>query len=192
MKLNKKIILLAGGLLAGVAAGYLFTSSPTSSVKKIIDLRKVAERNETAINNRIVAVRREEKQVTGELAASKKKLAQVVARKEPLYKLLNEVTVSKVTDTFISVVRESDSLFHQVIEQQDTLLAIKDTLIAFHQLAYASLRTSFDQSLQQQEAILQVNKQLTKDLKGQRRKTRLIAAAAVLVTGLTTGYLLSR
>lgn len=192
MKINKYILLLAGGLMAGVATGYLFTFNQATIYPEMNDIRQDVEKNEGVFNKKIAAVHTEEKKITLNLAATKGRLEQTTAQKAVLYQTLKEVVVSNVADTFISVVNESDSLFRQVIHQQDTLLQIKDTLIAVHQSAYTSLRASFDQSWQQQEALLQANKQLTKDLKKQRRKTKLVAVSSLLVTGLMVGYLISR
>lgn len=192
MKINKYILLLAAGMMAGMATVYLFTCNQSPVYPKVNDIRKAAEKNEAAFNKRIAAVHTEENKAALNLAATKSKLEQTTSQKQELYKTLKEVVVSNVADTFIAVVNESDSLFRQVIHQQDTLLNIKDTLIAVHQSAYASLRASFDQSWQQQEALLQTNKQLTKDLKKQRRKTKLVAVSSLIVTGLMAGYLISR
>lgn len=192
MKINKYILLLAGGLMAGVATGYLFTCNQATIYPEMNDIRQDVEKNEGVFNKKIAAVHTEEKKITLNLAATKRNLEQTTAHKAALYQTLKEVVVSNVADTFISVVNESDSLFRQVIHQQDTLLQIKDTLLAVHQSAYASLRVSFDQSLQQHDALLQMNKQLAKDLKKQRRKTKLVAVSSLLVTGLMAGYLISR
>jgi|GEM_PF-1631975 len=192
MKINKYILLLAAGMMAGMATVYLFTCNQSPVYPKVNDIRKDVEKNEAAFNRRITAVHTEENKAALNLADTKRKLEQADTHKKVLYKTLREVTVSNVSDTFISVVNKSDSLFRQVIHQQDTLLNIKDTLIAVHQSAYASLRASFDQSWRQQEVLLQANKQLTKNLKKQRRKTKLIALSSIIVTGLTAGYLISR
>jgi hypothetical protein len=192
MKINKYALLLVGGLLAGIVTSYLFTCHQAPAHQRPQDIRNEVKKNEAAFIKRISAVQSEEKKTTLNLAATKGKLEQTTAHKAVLYQTLKEVVVSNVADTFISVVNKSDSLFRQVIHQQDTLLQIKDTLLAVHQSAYTSLRASFDQSWQQQEALLQANKQLTKDLKKQRRKTKLVAVSSLLVTGLMAGYLISR
>lgn len=192
MKINKYALLLIGGLLAGVAATYLFTCNQVPVHTKMNNIRKEVEKNEATFTKKLTAVRTEEKKITLGLATTKSRLQQTAAQKEVIYQTLKEVVVSNVADTFIAVVDKSDSLFRQVIHQQDTLLQIKDTLLAVHQSAYASLRASFVQSWQQQEALLQTNKQLAKGLKKQRRKTKLVAVSSLIVTGLMAGYLISR
>lgn len=203
MKISKNILLLTGGLAAGIGLSYLITCNQPmrKPAVRITDLRKTVEKNEAGLLQETNLINETATKTAYNLTKSKERLKQTGERKDVLYKTLKEVVVSNAPDTvsivriapsLLSVVAESDSLFRQVVQQQDTLLKIKDTLIAVHQSAYVSLRTSFDQSLQQQEGLLQLNRQLSTDLKKQRRKTRLIAAASVLVTGLVAGYLVSR
>lgn len=122
MKINKYTLLLAGGLMAGVATGYLFTFNQATIYPEMNDIRQDVEKNEGVFNKKIAAVHTEEKKITLNLAATKGRLEQTTAQKAVLYQTLKEVVVSNVADTFISVVNESDSLFRQVIHQQDTLL----------------------------------------------------------------------
>lgn len=84
-----------------------------------------------------------------------------------------------------------DSLQEEVTINLERQLAIKDSTIALNGQQYISLKSSFDKSIENGEALFKDNKTLTSQLKRQKLKSKFLSAAFLVLAGAATGYFIT-
>lgn len=211
MKNTHSFLLLGCGLITGVALFSLFkrcnsdtiTTSETV-IEKPSAIRERAEKEKQVLQHRIDSFDKQTLSLVAELEQTRQQLAQAkVKAKQALRTSTRQLqqlthdpltTTSHLIDSMMTAIEntqnEKDSLYEATIANQDTQLRIKDTTSQLQQLQYASLQRSFGQILAQQEVILQRNDQLSKKLKRQQVKSRLLTGLTLVATGVVASYLL--
>ncbi len=79
-----------------------------------------------------------------------------------------------------------DSLYDSILTLQHQEMMNKDQIIQANELKYDGLKFSFDQTIAQQDLLLDSNILLDKQLKHSRTKNKILSAVVVVLAGLTT------
>lgn len=85
-----------------------------------------------------------------------------------------------------------DSLYEAHISTQDSIIIQKDSVIELSSKHNDDLKTSFNQSLDQQQVLLNENNLLKKKSKRQKLKQKIISVGLMILSGIGTNYLLNR
>ncbi len=84
-----------------------------------------------------------------------------------------------------------DSLYDSILVAQHQELMNKDQIILAGELKYDGLKFSFDQSIAQQDMLLDNNILLDKRLKHSRTKSKILSALVVILAGVTSAIALN-
>lgn len=84
-----------------------------------------------------------------------------------------------------------DSLYETQIGLQDSVIAVKDSIITHQSKLYSELRTSFLFSLEQQKELISENQLLHKKLKRQKRRSKIISFGMMVLSGAAVNYLMN-
>lgn len=79
-----------------------------------------------------------------------------------------------------------DSLYDSMLTMQHQELMNKDQVILANELKYDGLKFSFDQTIAQQDLLLDNNILLDKQLKRSRTKSKILSAVVVVLAGITS------
>lgn len=84
-----------------------------------------------------------------------------------------------------------DSLYEKQISLQDSVIRVKDVEITIRDSLYREIKTNFALSLAQQQLLAEQNGLFQKQLKRQKRRSKLLAFGSVILTGIVTNYFLN-
>ncbi len=189
-----------------------------AELKKEADVNEASYQAKiTELENKNEQLRQELKSTKDQLAAIKSKTKQrennikkiidptnFQEKGYPAKELLHKVNPAIITDTGLSpcdtLVNEvgayleenaiKDSLYESQITKQDSLLAGKDSIIEVKIRLHQDLKVLFDRSLMQQETLMNENKQLRKQFKRQKLRSKLFAIGVTVLSGFTANYLI--
>jgi hypothetical protein len=99
-------------------------------------------------------------------------------------------SLAKEVISYTEANHRKDSVYESQLLQFDSLLHVKDRLVETSQNAYNDLRILFDKSLTSQTILQKENLALTKQNKRQKFKSKVLTGASLILSGLTTSYLL--
>jgi hypothetical protein len=84
-----------------------------------------------------------------------------------------------------------DSLYETQIGIQENVIATMDAVITTKDSLYRDIKSSFTTSLMQQELLAGQNNLLQKQLKRQKRRSKLLTIGTMILSGIATNYLLN-
>ena len=85
---------------------------------------------------------------------------------------------------------EKDSVYEDANANLDAQLKNKDSTIQVKDAEYQTLKTSFKESLSQQQILYDQNKGYQKQFKRQKVKSKLLSAALLIISGAAVNYLI--
>lgn len=144
------------------------------------------------------------KEITATLTSTKKKNLVLQTQIYDLIDRRGEAKAKQETGTILSVCdslekktkelivtgEEKDSLCNTITDNLSVQLKNKDSTIAIEKESYQQLKLGFQLSVAAQDVLEKENKYYRKKLKGQKRRSRLVSAAILIVSGFTANYLL--
>lgn len=83
-----------------------------------------------------------------------------------------------------------DSLYETVTTNLEDQLKYKDSTIALKDKQYSDVKSAFAKSIKNSNELLVQNKQLTKQVKWQKGKSKILTAALFILTGAATNYII--
>jgi hypothetical protein len=96
------------------------------------------------------------------------------------------VTVEQLMQAF----SEKDSLYETVTTNLEEQLKNKDSTISLKDKQNGEVKSAFEKSIENTNALFKQNKQLTKEVKRQKFKSKILHAALFVVTGVASGYII--
>lgn len=121
-----------------------------------------------------------------ELLQKVKDTSKVVSRLSPCDSLIQEV------NSYIEGNEIKDSLYEVHISTQESIITQKDSVIALSSKQNDDLKTSFNQSIDQQQVLLNERNLLKKKFKRQKLKQKIISVGLMIISGIGTKYLFNR
>jgi len=206
----KLLITLLAGVLAGFLLSFLLNDEsypaykPQSSAKEIqlnsgnkerIFLRKI-----DSLNNHQLKLTSELNNTKTELSKSKRKnlflqrqvynLIDIEYNADTVELLANCDTLQQMVVELIENSNFKDSLYEASISNYEDQLKNKDSTIQEQQSLYSSTKNFLNQSLHERQLLEIQNKQLQKQLKRQKLKSKLATAGLLILSGVVVSQLI--
>ena len=113
-----------------------------------------------------------------------------IAWSDTAMRLSNCDSVKSKVEELITESNNKDSLYEVVNSNLEDQLKNKDSTIAVSDKKYINLKTAFDQSIEQGQLLVKENKQLSKSIRKQKVKSKLLSATLFVLTGVAANYLI--
>lgn len=202
------------GLLVGIAISFLYCTSlsnePSSKpiAKATTELKKEVAKTEVSYSKSVDSLKKQSVKLQSELTDTKTELSKAKHKNYSLqltiYDLIDRQAQSKQSsdtndncDSLIVTVEqlmqsfsEKDSLYEQATTNLEDQLKNKDSTITLKEKQYTQIKSAFDKSLQSSNELSGINKQLIKEVKRQKFKSKILSAAFFIVTGVAANYLI--
>ena len=211
----KSIFILALGIIIGISFTNLFkgcgnATIPAGTVKNVKpsaiekQVEKAEEKYQLQIDslNATSAVLNKQLKVTTQTLTTVKKKNLVLQTQ--VYDLIDRgqgntdsIQIMNDCDSLKTKVveliqsgNEKDSLYEDANANLDAQLKNKDSTIQVKDTEYQTLKTSFKESLSQQQILYDQNKGYQKQFKRQKVKSKLLSAALLIISGAAVNYLI--
>ncbi len=179
------------------------TQPPTNALKATVAMSEVyyqdivdsLQNSNASLSQKVEATRSELKQAKAHgafLAALVDTLiANYSATSDTAQKLTDCDSLSWLVQDVLYTAAVKDSLYDSILVTQHQELMNKDQVILAGELKYDGLKFSFDQSIVQQDLLLDNNTLLGKQLKHSRTKNKILSALVVILAGVTSAIALN-
>lgn len=87
---------------------------------------------------------------------------------------------------------EKDSLYEKVTSNLEEQLSNRESLLHLQNQQYQEIRSAFDQSIENQTALANESKLLTRQVKRQKLKSKVLSAVFLVLSGAAANYFLHR
>ena len=217
MKNLKSILFLVIGITIGFSFCYFFSGSGTPSIpsKPVADLsvkelENRVEKKEKLFQQKTDSLNVHEMILSLQLTATKSALEKVKKKnlvlQTQVFTLVDRIETAKADSLYgntgcdslqtkvvelIKSDNEKDSLYESTTVNLEEQIKNKDSLIAIHQQQYQSLKSSFDLGILQQKLLADQNSQYRKQVRRQKFKQKLLSFGMIVLSGITTSYLLN-
>jgi hypothetical protein len=204
------------GLAFGIAISFLYCttlSNPPSSkpiTKVTTELKKGITKSEVGYSKSVDSLKKQSLKLQSELTDTKTELSKAKQKNYSLqltiYDLIDRQVESKQAinsgtddncDSLIVTVEElmqssseKDSLYEKATINLEEQLKNKDSTITLKDKQYNEIKTAFDKSIQSSNEVLAQIKQLNKQVKGQKFKSKVLSAALFILTGAAANYII--
>lgn len=212
MKYN--ILCCAVGVLLGLFLGLIYGASTFNnnplpvSGSSAKELKKQVAQSEKDYSKSFDTLKKKSDKLTSELVVAKAELQMAKQRSQVLqgqvYNLLDSRfemqqadtpiattpcdTLSAMVKDFMQAGAQMDTLYEEVTANLEQQVANKDTTIALKDAQYNDLKTTFEKSIESQQLLANQNKQLTKEYKKQKLKSKLVSAVLLALSGAAATY----
>lgn len=214
--LKNALLFFAIGVLFGLFMFFLWGQMLIPEYKPVTqkdtpqELVKQVAKAETIYAEKADSLKSQSKQLQTELSASKVALRKAnektVALRSQMFELLDQRFEEKQygnTDTLcdslanevpilIAASEEKDSLYNVALVNLERQVENRDSTIALQDEQYAELKSAFTKSIEAQTTLTSENKALTKSIKRQRTKSKIVSAAVLILSGAAVNFLLRR
>ena len=211
----KSILILTVGIIIGISFTNLFKgcgkeANPITTVKNVkpsVIEKHVAEA-EQKFQQKIDSLNATSNQLNMQLTSTKKTLTAAKNKnlilQTQVYDLIdkpNTNTDTSNTDSNcdsleIKVVElihsnnEKDNLYEDINANMEAQVKNKDSTIQVKDVQYQTLKSSFTESIAQQQSLYDQNKSYQKQFKRQKVKSKLLTAALLILSGVAANYLI--
>ena len=211
----KSIFILALGIIIGISFTNLFKGCGNETVRDVTiknikpsAIEKQAEKAEEkyqlqidSLNATSIALNKQLKVTTQTLTTVKKKnlvlqtqvydlIDRQGASTDPIQTMNDCDSLKTKVVELIQSGNEKDSLYEDANANLDAQLKNKDSTIQIAAIQYQTLKTSFKESLSQQQVLYDQNKSYQKQFKRQKVKSKLLSAALLIISGAAVNYLI--
>lgn len=194
------------------------SDTSTQSIVQVKELEKQIASKETVFQTKLSELQKRNQQLQQELTSTQVELFTIKLKSKkkednikkliqpkglPAKELLKKVgkpaiaidnnlspcdSLAEEVSEYIEVNAIKDSLYETKIGLQDSVIAVKDSVINTHVKFNRELKAGFSTSLEQQELLSAENAKLKKKIKRQKRRSKLINIGAMILSGLATNY----
>jgi hypothetical protein len=202
------------GLLAGIAISFLYCASLSSEpsqkpiAKVTTELKKEVAKSEVSYGKAVDSLKKQSVKLQVELTDTKTELSKAKQKNYSLqltiYGLIDRQTQTKQSgdnnencDSLIVTVEEllqsssgKDSLYEKATSNLEDQLKNKDSTIILKEKQCTELKSAFDKSIQSSNEIIAQNKQLGKQVKRQKFKSKVLSAAVFILSGAFANFLI--
>lgn len=210
-------IIFTLGLLLGLFFSFMYGTllidlpKPTVSRKSVVDIKKEVANTEAAFAKDFDSLNKQSSTLQSELSNTKALLHRVKARNALLTTQVSSLIQKQKTtksevpdvdgpcDSLVSTVAdlmqlnvENDSLSEAIATNLSAQVANKDSTIELKEKQYTYLKLSLDESLLNQQLLLDENKVLGKQVRRQKVKSKILSVALFIFSGAAINYLLRR
>lgn len=208
-------IIFALGLLLGLFLMFMYSSAgilPEHHVKTASpkQLQAQVTRDESLFVKRADSFQKKSHLLQQELHLTKKELKGVKEKNASLhvaiYKLLDkgadrplEHSADPDCDSLVVLVDDlietsvvKDSLYENALMNLEQQVVNRDSSLAIKDAQYIELKSAFTRSIEGQEQLTAENKLLTKEITKQKRKSKIISAALLILSGAAATYLIQQ
>lgn len=208
-------IVFALGLLLGLFYTFMYRTllvdpyKPLVSKKSMVDIKKEVTRSEEGYTKSFDSLKEKSTRLEVALSGTKRTLSEAKQQnqslKKQVYHLIDRQNEQPLEhseennscDSLIATVEylmqsnsEKDSLYETVNINLEEQVKNKDSTIALKDEQYNMLKSSFNQSLSNQSALFDENKLLSKQVKKQKVKSKILSAALFIFSGVAINQLI--
>ena len=212
--LKNALLFFGIGLLLGLFLSFLWgqmlipeympatqIESPKELVKQVSATEKVYTHKADSINVESQKLKIELNHTKAALTKAKEKTAglqkQVFTLLDERFLMQQQEQGGAVCDSLATAVpiliaasEEKDSLYNSALTNLEDLVQNKDSLLVLQNEQYAALKTAFTKSIDAQTILAKDNLSLTKTVKRQKVKSKILSAALFIFSGAAATYLL--
>lgn len=212
--LKNALLFFAIGLLLGLFLSFLWgqmlipeykpatqIQSPKELVNQVTATEKIYTHRANSINVESQKLKKELNYTKDALTKAKEKTAglqkQVFALLDERFPMQQQEQDEAVCDSLATTVpiliaasEEKDSLYNSALTNLEDQVQNKDSLLVLQNEQYAALKTAFTKSIDAQTILAKDNLSLTKTVKRQKVKSKILSAALFIFSGAAATYLL--
>jgi hypothetical protein len=212
--IKNALLFFAVGLVFGLFLSFLWEQmlipkyTPPLSTESPKKLAKEVTNFETVYTKKADSINGESQKLKTELSNTKTALTEATERTADLNKqiftLLDERfakmqeaksdigcdSLANVVPVLIAASEEKDSLYNSALVNLQSQVQNRDSAVTLQDQEYADLKASFTKSIEAQTFLTSDNKALTKTIRQQRTKSKLLSAALFILSGAAATYLL--
>jgi hypothetical protein len=202
------------GLIVGIAISFLYCTTlnnppPSKPIAKITtELKKEVAKSEVNYSKAVDSLEKQSVKLQFELADTKTELSKAKQKNYSLqltiYGLIDKQSEGKQLgdnnndcDSLIVTVEqlmqsssEKDRIYEKTTTNLEDQLKNRDSTIILKERQYTDIKSAFDKSLQSSNEVVTLNKQLNKQVKRQKFKSKVLSAALFILTGAAANYII--
>lgn len=204
------------GLILGIAISFLYcttlnnppSSKPTAKITT--ELKKEVTKSEVSYSKAVDSLKKQSVKLQSELTDTKTELSKAKQKNYSLqltiYDLIDRQKENKQVssgstnsdcDSLIVTVEqlmqsssEKDSLYEKTTTNLEDQLKNRDSTITIKDKQYMEVKSAFDKSIQSSNEVVSQNKQLNRQVKRQKFKSKVLSAALLILTGAAANYII--
>ncbi|RYZ26023.1 MAG: hypothetical protein EOO10_16730 [Chitinophagaceae bacterium] len=214
--LKNALLFFAIGLVFGIFLSFLWGQmlipeyKPVVTVESPKQLKKEVASLEATYSKKADSLNRQNNQLVFQLSNTKAALAnantKTVSLQREIFNLLDrrftrkenafshlDASCDSLANTIpvlIAASNEKDSLYNSEVADLESQVQNRDSAVALQHQQYQILKESFTKSVEAQTILAGDNKALTKTVRQQRTKSKLLSVALFILSGAAATYLL--
>ena len=214
--LKNALLFFAFGLVFGIFLSFLWGQmlipeyKPVITVESPKQLKKEVASSEAVYTKKADSLNSQNDKLVVQLSNTKAALAiantKTVSLQKEIFNLLDRrfgrqqtsashfnTTCDSLANTIpilIAASKEKDSLYSSEVADLESQVQNRDSAVTLQQEQYETLKASFTKSIEAQTILTSDNKTLTKTVRQQRTKNKLLSAALFILTGAAATYML--
>jgi hypothetical protein len=202
---------VAFGLFVSFMYCTMLSDVPPARLPKITgELKKEVAKSEVSYAKAVDSLKVQSVKLLSDLSDTKKELSRAKQKNYSLqltvYDLIDKQSETKTVggvennngcDSLIVTVEklmqsstEKDSLYEKITVNLEDQLKNKDSTITLKEKQYGDIKSAFTKSIETSNEVSAQNKLLTKQVKRQKFKSKVLSAAILILTGAATNYLI--
>jgi hypothetical protein len=214
--LKNALLFFAIGLLFGLFLSFLWGQmlipeyKPAVTIESPKQLKKEVASSEVVYAKKADSLNKQNNQLVFQLSNTKAALAtantKAVSLQKDIFNLLDQRftrqekgaahldascdSLANTIPVLIAASKEKDSLYSSEVVDLESQVQNRDSVIAYQTEQYIFLKASFTKSIEAQTVLTSDNKALTKTVRQQRTKSKLLSATLFILAGAAATYLL--
>jgi len=214
--LKNALLFFAFGLVFGIFLSFLWGQmlipecKPVVTVESPEQLKKEVASSEVIYAKKADSLNRQNNQLVIQLSETKTALDNANTKTANLQKAIFNLldrhferqqmasshldfpcdSLANTVPLLIAAHKEKDSLYNSEVASLESQVKNRDSAVTLQQQQYLTLKESFTKSIEAQTVLANNNKSLTKTLRQQRTKSKLLSTALFILSGAAATYLL--
>ena len=214
MKIHLAIFTI--GLLFGLILSFIYRTALGNAPTQVINnhptkaLEKEVAKSEASYSKKVDSLKGRSAKLQKELSNTKTELTKSKQKSYSLqlavYDLLDKESENKQADSlntlascdslrvtveqFMESSQEKDSLYEQVAINLEDQLRNKDSTIELKEKQYTEIKAAFTESIENSNELSAQNTLLTRQVKRQKLKNKVLSAAFFILTGAVANYII--
>ncbi len=214
--LKNALLFFALGLVFGIFLSFLWGQMLIPEYKPVVtietpkQLKKEVASSETIYAKKADSLNRQNNQLAFQLSDTKAALVtantKTASLQKQIFNLLDQRFTSQkngpshldascdslanTIPVLIAASKEKDSLYSSEVADLESQVQNRDSVVTLQQQQYETLKASFTKSIEAQTILTSDNKALTKTVRQQRTKSKLLSATLFILSGAAATYLL--